>query len=350
MLKSKLHGFSILLMSLVTISLSSCAQSSKRYTYPVAQQKQIVWPAKPAKPRIKYIGSFSSAQDIGIEKGFFTLLAEFFIGSEDQRLIKPMAVVAPTENEIYVADPGIKGVHYFNLADESYKQIRLTGDYPLPSPIALTLDDQQRVLVADSALGQIFMLNVEAGIAEPVSLKNKLQQPTGLAYNKKDKNLFVVDTTGHKVKVFDRQGRLLKEIGRRGDSQGEFNFPTFLWQDQQDDLWVTDSLNFRVQRFNAAGRYLGQFGQAGTSTGTFSRPKGVATDDLGHVYVVDSLLHAVQIFDKNGRLLLNIGRQGHNPGEFWLPTGIYIGNNSTVYIADSHNQRIQVFQYIGGDS
>lgn len=337
-----------LLLIAVILSLSACALDTKRYTFPAAEQ--IIWPAKPAKPRIKYIGSFSSSDELGIEKSFFTKLAEFFIGQEEQRLIRPMAVLAPDENEIYVADPGIKGVHYFNLEQGRYMQIRLPNDYPLPSPVALTVDGKQRVLVADSALGQIFRLNLEDGIAEPIALKGKLKQPTGLAYSKKHKSLFVVDTASHSVKVFDQQGQLQKEIGRRGDTKGKFNYPTFLWQDSQDDLWVTDSLNFRVQRFSAAGRYLGQFGKAGSASGTFSRPKGVATDDSGHVYVVDSLLHALQIFDKKGRLLLNIGQQGHDPGEFWLPTGIYIGENSKVYIADSHNQRIQVFQYIGDRS
>lgn len=340
------HNLTVLLMAIVVISLSACAQSGKRYTYPAKQQ--IIWPAKPAKPRIQYIGSFSSAEDIGIDKGFFTLLAEFFIGTEEQRLIRPMAVVAPNDHEIYVADPGIKGVHYFNLQNENYKQIRLNGDYPLPSPVALAVADRQRVLVADSALGQIFSVNLEAGIAEPLVLQQKLTQPTGLAYNKQQKTLYVVDTATHSVNIFNQQGKLLKKFGRRGNSKGEFNFPTYLWQDRRGSLWVTDSLNFRVQRFSRNGKYLGQFGEVGRASGQFSRPKGVATDNFGHIYIVDSLFHAVQIFDRKGQLLLNIGRQGHNPGEFWLPTGIYIGDNSKVYIADSHNQRIQVFQYIGG--
>lgn len=338
----------ILLISISVLVLSSCAQSGKRYTYPATQQ--LVWPDKPAKPRIKYIGSFSSAEDIGIEKGFFTLLAEFFIGSEEQRLIRPTAVVAPTEHEIYVADPGIKAVHYFNTKEENYKQIRLSGDYPLPSPVALAVVDKRHVLIADSALGQILRINLEAGIAEPLVLSDKLQQPTGLAYNRKKQILYVVDTARHHIKVFDSKGKLQKKIGRRGEGKGEFNFPTYLWQDQQSQLWVTDSLNFRIQRFTQDGRYLGQFGQIGSASGAFSRPKGIAIDKFGHIYIMDSLLHALQIFDKKGRLLLNIGQQGQNPGEFWLPTGVYIGENSKVYIADSHNQRIQVLQYIGGRS
>lgn len=345
MISGKITGPGLLLISIAMIGLSGCAQTDKRYTYPAPQQ--LVWPEAPAKPRIKYIGSFSSAEDLGIEKGFFAMLAEFFIGSEDQRLVKPMAVAAPSETEIYVADPGIKGVHYFNLADEKYKQIRLTGDLPLPSPVALAVAGPHRVLVADSVLGQIFSINLEAGIAEPLDLKTKLEQPTGLAYDQKKQRLYVVDTSSHRVNIFDQHGKLLRQFGRRGGARGEFNFPTFLWMDKQGSLWVTDSLNFRVQHFSFKGEYLGQFGQIGISSGSFSRPKGVATDDLGHIYVVDSLFHALQIFDAQGRLLLNIGQQGTGLGEFWLPTGVYVGDNNKVFIADSHNQRIQVFQYIG---
>ena len=342
----KLYRPGLLVMIIVIIGLSACAQSIKRYTYPAPQQ--IVWPEPPAKPRIKYIGSFSSAADLGMEKSFFAMLAEFFIGSEEQRLVKPMAVVSPSENEIYVADPGIKGVHYFNLAENKYKQIHLSGDFPLPSPVALTVAGPHRVLVADSVLGKVFSINLEAGIAEPLDLKTKLEQPTGLAYDQQQQRLYVVDTASHRINIFDRQGNLLKQFGRRGNGNGEFNFPTYLWLDQHRSLWVTDSLNFRIQQFTAKGDYLGKFGRIGAESGHFSRPKGVASDDFGHIYVVDSLFHAVQIFDKKGRLLLSVGQQGTHPGEFWLPTGVYIGENNKVFIADSRNQRIQVFQYIGG--
>ena len=127
----------LFLMLMVSIGLTACAQSNKRFSYPAEKQKQIVWPSEPAKPRIRYIGSFSSPADLHIEKGFFTRLAEFFTGSEEQYLVRPMAVLAPTDNEIYVADPGIKGIHYFNIEAGEYKQIRLRDGQPLPSPVAM---------------------------------------------------------------------------------------------------------------------------------------------------------------------------------------------------------------------
>ena len=338
----------ILTLMLAIMGLTACAQTTKRYTYPA--KLQLVWPGNPAKPRIKYIGSFSSAVDLGIEKGFFTQLAEFFVGAEEQRLIRPMAVAVLDDNEIFVADPGIRGVHYFNINAQKYKQIRLNGNAPMPSPVALSIDGQQQVLVVDSVLGKVFTINLEAGIAEPLELHKELEQPTGIAYDRNRRQLYVVDATRHCINVFNQQGDLLRQFGKRGKENAEFNYPTHIWLDLSGHVWVTDSLNFRVQSFTAEGKYLRQFGKLGADSGSFSRPKGVATDKFGHIYVMDALFHALQVFDKKGRLLLNIGQQGENPGQFWLPTGIYIGNNSKVYIADSHNQRIQVFEYIGDRS
>ncbi|MDH5444214.1 MAG: 6-bladed beta-propeller [Gammaproteobacteria bacterium] len=340
--------FKYIFLVIVVGSMLGCSSVVKRYEYPSKQQ--IVWPASPAKPKIKYIGSFSSAIDLGIEKGVFAMLAEFFAGSEKQSLIRPMDVVTLGEHEIFVADPGIKGIHYFNTRAHIYKQIRLTGNVAMPSPISLAVDHKKNVYVSDSALGKVFKLNVEAGIATPVQLSTAVSQPTGLAFDKKQKRFYVVDTASHQLGIYNSNWKLIKKIGKRGKGRGEFNYPTSIWCDTNGHLWVTDSLNFRIQKLSSTGKYIKQFGKAGSASGYFSRPKGVATDKFGHIYIVDSLLHTMQIFDKKSRLLLNIGQQGQDPGNFWLPTGIYIGENSKVYIADSYNQRIQVFQYIGGKS
>ena len=55
-----------------------------------------------------------------------------------------------------------------------------------------------------------------------------LQRPTGLARDAASGLLFVADTYAHDIKVFDANGALVRVIGRRGDGDGEFNFPTHL--------------------------------------------------------------------------------------------------------------------------
>ena len=222
------------------------------------------------------------------------------------------------------------------------------GGALLPSPVGLALGDAGEVYVSDSALATVFVIRPGATKAVPLALAAKLGQPTGIAFDPGRGQLFVVDTSAHRVNVFNRDGTLASSFGRRGTGEGEFNCPTLIWRTPQGSVYVTDSLNFRVQRFDGRGRYLSKFGGLGDGTGDSPRQKGVATDRYGHVYIVDSLFHALQVFDEHGAFLLSLGALGRERGEFWLPVGLFIGPDDRIYIADSYNQRVQVLRYIGG--
>ena len=310
------------------------------------EQAALVWPDLPNPPRITYVRQFSRPDDFGISKGFFQRLGELFFGGSDARLIRPMAVVA-TNGVVFVADPGANGVHRFDQTAARYDLVVAEGGHVLPSPVGLALGSEGEVYVADSDLAKVLVIRPGAKMATPLALPD-MAQPTGIAFDKGTGYLYVVDTGAHRVNVFKRDGTPAFSFGGRGESNGEFNYPTLIWLDPAGRLYVTDSLNFRIQMFDRQGKYLSGFGQVGDASGDNIRPKSVATDSHGHVYVVDALHNALQIFDTRGRYLLSVGGIGDDRGEFWLPAGIFIGDNDTIYIADSYNQRIQVFRYIGG--
>lgn len=311
------------------------------------EQERLVWPQQPASPRIEFVKTISRAADLGIGKGFFERLKDLLFGEAESRIIRPMAA-ATSGGILYVADPGSHGVHRFDTRGGDYALITAADDAPLPSPVGLARGGDGEIYVADSVLAQVFVIRRGAKAAVPLRLDAKLTQPTGIAFDAASGRLYVVDTAEHCVRIFARDGSLAGSIGRHGDGDGEFNYPTYLWRTAQGQLLVTDALNFRVQAFDASGQFIGKFGRQGDGTGDAARQKGVATDRYGHVYVVDALFHAFQIFDASGRLLLPVGMRGHERGEFWLPTGIFIDDDDTIYVADSYNQRIQVFRYIGG--
>jgi len=66
-----------------------------------------------------------------------------------------------------------------------------------------------------------------------------LKRPNGLARDPKTGMIYVADSRAHDIKLFDAQGRFVDVIGRRGASDGEFNFPTHL-AFAKDRLYVTD--------------------------------------------------------------------------------------------------------------
>ncbi len=334
------RGTALLCLSLV---LAACAQPAQQ----TAETRPLLWPAEPDVARVAFVKEFSRPEDLGISRGFLQRLAGLIFGRDESRLVRPMAVVATTD-VLYVADPGAKGVHRFDLKLGDYDLLRAADGLALPSPVGLARGAAGDVYVSDSALKQVFVIGPRTKAAVPLPLRADLEQPTGIAFDAASGSLFVVDTRAHRVKVFDRDGNLVSSFGQRGTADGEFNFPTLIWRTPDGRLYVTDSLNFRVQVFDAHGRYLAKFGQHGDGMGDLARQKGVATDRFGHVYVVDALFNAVQIFDDAGRLLLSIGALGRERGEFWLPTGIFIGEDDRIYVADSYNQRVQVLRYIGG--
>ena len=319
---------------------------------PVREQPDkpaLVWPAYPEPPRIAFIRSFSRPDDLGIKRGFFERVRDLIFGEEESHMVRPIAVVE-SQGALYVADPGAWGIHRFDTAKGDYTLIQGENETRLPSPVGLAQGSDGEVYVSDSKLARILVIRPGSKTAVPLTLDGKLLQPTGIAFDKTNRHLYVVDTKANRINVYDSQGALLRHIGERGLGPVQFNYPTLLWLSPQGNLYVTDSLNFRVQILDRNGNFITRFGHAGDGTGDAARQKGVATDHHGHIYVVDSLFHAVQVFDEAGRFLLTIGAQGHDRGEFWLPVGIYIDDYDNIYIADSYNQRVQVLRYLGDAS
>lgn len=342
-IRAFLHRF---LAGAWVLVLTSCVSPP-----PVPPESQVsaavlAWPSPPAPAQIVYVQSISGPVDLGLTKNFFVRVFEFVFGEEPQRLVRPMAVV-DVAGVLYVADPGAKGVHRFDRPAGRYRLMHGERETALPSPVGLAVGPNGDVYVSDSVLGAIFVLKPGADFATRLTLNSPLKQPTGIAFDAVGQQLFVSDTYAHNVKVFALDGAYLKTIGRRGDGDGEFNFPTMLWRSEVGQLLVTDSLNFRTQVFDLSGKFVAKFGKLGDGSGDAPRQKGVATDRHGHIYVVDSLLHAVQIFDTSGRFLLSFGGLGQAPGEFWLPTGVFVTANDMIYVTDSYNRRVQVFKYAG---
>ena len=325
----------------VAVAVVACAANEEKNN----RLSKPVWPPPPATARIVFEQSFSSAEELGIEKGFWQWLGDFVFGEDDNSLVRPMAVVTTDDRHIFVADPGARGIHRFDKHDNAYRLIRRENGLDLPSPVAMTSDRQGNIYVTDSRLAKLFIIRPQSRLAQPFSLDTELLQPTGITIDPDSGRIYLVDTRRHQVLVFSADGKLIKRFGNHGVLPGEFNYPTLIWQ-QNGTLFVTDALNFRIQLFDLDGNYLSSFGQAGRSSGYQARPKGVATDSDGNIYVVDSLLNNIQLFDASGRYLMTIGEQGQRPGQFWLPTGIYISAQQKIYVADSHNHRVQVFSYL----
>jgi len=303
------------------------------------------WPLPPEKPRVQHLQTVITPQDLGVTKGFFRKIWEFIAGEDTgDRIIAPHGVVSDGDGKVYVADWGAGRIHFFDFKKKKYDNFQKTTSGPLRSPIGIALDDEGMVYVSDSILRRIFVFSGTKN--KRVIGDDTLLRPTGIAINRKEKRLYVTDTIGHRVDIYDLEGKKHSSFGSAGSREGEFNYPTHIAVDAAGDVYVMDTLNFRVQIFDKSGKFLSQFGGTGTSIHDFMKPKGIAVDSDGHIWVSDSYRNSIQVFDRKGTLLLIFGKLGIGPGQFNVPEGLFIDSKDHLIVADSYNYRIQMFQYL----
>ncbi len=309
----------------------------------------LVWPPPPEAPRIQFLKSISSSEDVEKKSWMDRVKAFLFDKSETARLVKPYAVFATPNGRLYVADSGWRKVLVFDSQQNQFSMLGVDGPGALAGPLGVTADSAGRVYVTDTVLRKCLVYDAEGKHLFNIGDLNQMERPVGIGVNNELKRVYIVDTRKHKAFVFDFEGKPLFDFGQRGTGDGEFNFPSNLFVDKTGKIYITD-MNFRVQVFDPDGKFLSKFGSVGTGFGQFSLPKGIGVDSQGHIYVVDARFNNVQIFDPNGQLLLFFGEFGGQEGQFWLPAGLTIDSQDRIYVADQYNHRVNVFQFLNRPS
>lgn len=170
----------------------------------------------------------------------------------------------------------------------------------------------------------------------------------------KDGNVYVAQRGGDAdpVLVFDAKGT--KMIASWG--KGMFTKIHGLRVDPDGNVWVTDTGDDRVWKFSPTGRVLLQLGvkgEAGTDgVAHFNRPADVAFAPNGEVYIVDQGEDEeaqgmggprVVRLTRDGTFIAQWGAPGSEPGQLHFPHSIAIDSKGTVYVSDRENNRVQIF-------
>ena len=305
----------------------------------------MVWPAEPETPRMRLVGTISDSTDLKAGRSGAEAWGAAFRGPRPPiRFSGPHAVAYHADDLLAVADSSGGAVHIIDLQKRTHVVSYGTEQQRFAAPVGVVWVDDQ-LFVSDAQLHQIIQLDQTGQVVRHFG-ETELLRPVGITYVPQRREFYVVDGGAHAIVVFDRAGRSVRTIGRRGTQPGEFNYPTHIAFDGAARLAVADTGNFRVQILDLDGKCQRVLGQKGDAAGDFALPKGVAFDSQGHLYVVDAQFENFQIFDDQGRLLLAVGREGNAPGQFALPAGLTVDAHDRVWVADAANRRVQVFQYL----
>jgi DNA-binding beta-propeller fold protein YncE len=302
----------------------------------------LVWPSPPDQPRIRFVQSLTSTEQLKQKKGFFEKLISIIGGSESAKnwFVQPVGVTVSPKGIVVVTDPGAHGIHLLNIGKKEYDFVGTTKFGAFKSPVGCAFDDDGNLYVTDSEAGRVIVFDDDLDPEKEITAG--LHRPTGIQIA--GGRIYVSDTGEHKIVVMTKDGSVISAFGQHGAGAGEFNYPTFIAV--RESISVIDALNYRVQTFDLSGKFSSAFGQLGDVAGRFVSPKGISLDSDGNRYVTDALMDNMQIFNPAGQLLLIVGRKGKGDGEFMTPAGIFIDKHDRIYVVDGLNRRLEIFQYL----
>lgn len=323
------------------------------------EARPTVWPAAESgePPRYQWLGeltgenNFRTPDAVAEARSTFVKAFIWLVGLlEEAPLLmqRPQSgVIDETTSRIFVTDTNRLAVCVFDQAQGRFEiWDKAAGLTPFAAPAGIALGMGGEIFVADAKLAFVTRLNQKGESVGTIG-KGSLQRPFGVAFDAAKRQLYVVDTGAHDIKVFDDRGQLLRTMGKRGDATGQFNFPTYITF-KNGELVVADTMNARVQVLDAeSGKAKHVFGTRGMNVGNMPSPKGVALDSEDNIYVVESAYDHLLVYNSGGELLLGFGGEGLEPGKFYLPAGVWIDAHDRVYVADMFNSRVAVFQFLG---
>lgn len=243
--------------------------------------------------------------------------------------------------------------------------------------IGLTTDisAQQRKETIDLAPIAIFDSHLYAG---------PFAEPRGIAFDRKNNEVWVADTRNGLIGVFtpegfplftfggsaelrdpiklavDPMGHLLVIAGDRshiykysyrGQPLGELKLagtgtkPIFgaMAFDREGNLYVGENVTGQVLVYDAALKLKQKFGSRGNEEGQFQSICGIAIDDDGAVYVADQQVLGVQVFDRHGDYLRGWGQHDMGLANVSLPSGIAVDSKGHVILVDMLRHEVKVF-------
>jgi len=273
-----------------------------------------------------------------------SVLSESTTTTPPPELVQPARIAASPDGDIFVSD--YKQNLIFTLGSDLSvrKYFEVDG-----KPLGVAWG-QGKIFVGNETTQSVEVYNRNGKLLYDLGMA--VTSPTDIAVDNDRNMVFVSDTQEQVVKVFDTSGTFLSQIPAAG--QKVLRNPTGIAVDPARSEVIVSDFGDPLKREPASVKiydYDGTFrvvmyGSTVQSEYRFSRPQGLALTANGNFMVVDSMLGEVLVFDRNTlQGIRSLGSFGSAEGQLRLPLDVMILPESTdVYVTDNRNGRIDVFR------
>jgi sugar lactone lactonase YvrE len=180
---------------------------------------------------------------------------------------------------------------------------------------------------------------------------DQFNYPTGIAYDQ-DENLYVSDMHNHRIQKWIKGatfGITIAGGNDYGSDANQLNEPGKIAIDALGTIYVADSENNRIQKWYKGakeGETVAGGNGRGDGLNQFDKPYGIALDNDGILYVSDIENHRVVRWDPNakeGVVVAGGNGNGNELNQLSYPMGIILDEKKNLYVADTYNHRVQLW-------
>jgi len=180
---------------------------------------------------------------------------------------------------------------------------------------------------------------------------DQFNYPTGIAYDQ-DENLYVSDMHNHRIQKWIKGatfGITIAGGNDYGSDANQLNEPGKIAIDALGTIYVADSENNRIQKWYKGakeGETVAGGNGRGDALNQFDKPYGIALDNDGILYVSDIENHRVVRWDPNakeGVVVAGGNGNGTHLNQLSYPMGIILDEKKNLYVADTYNHRVQLW-------
>jgi peptidylamidoglycolate lyase len=220
-------------------------------------------------------------------------------------------------------------------------------------PHGITIDAANNVFLTDVGMQQVFKFSHDGrpilALGEPrvgAWDATHFNQPTDIAI-RPDGTFYVSDGyVNSRVALFDKNGKELREWGKKGEGEGAFSNPHGLsFVPGSTDVLVADRENSRLQLFDSNGAFKRQWTGVKDAV-TTGRVFAVAADAAGNYYLgirradYDSQHTGVVKLDRDWNIVATVGFGRPGDPVFNAVHDLALGNDGSMYVAETRTKRV----------